>query len=551
MSTGSRQGLQFVLVAGLALASASVLPGVLRAQATAPRFGKVVGVVIDSLHNTPLAHADVQIEGTARVAHTDGDGNFRFDSVAAGTIRLGVFHPLLDSLGVGIASRPLTVGAGDTLLVTLATPSASALAVSACRDVVRPGGVRTPDAQGPAEIIGRVLDADTDQPINNVQVSVNWIETQVGKQIGFHRDRHTRDATTSLGGQFRLCYLPLDLNGTLNAVRRDGGAAAVGSEVSRPVRVQGHLITLITLHMATLAAPTIASLAATATTPETDSQAGTAATASTGNASTTSAATTVRRVDATHRYVVGAAELIGHVTNPTTTEPVAGAHVFVVGGADSAVTSKAGDFTLRQLPSGTRILVIRAIGFEAQTMPVELTSRAPQHVNVQFSARTVRALPPGVITARYDSGLKRVGFAQREAAGMGTFWTADVIDSHKANEFHDLFGTFTGVTVDYNEQGRASLLASRAAGSCIGYATGANGQPTPTVGENCGPCLTYVIDGSPYDELEEGDMDTYIRPSEIGAIEIYLPSQVPHSLPGVIKPDCLNIVIWSKAKLGI
>jgi len=46
-------------------------------------------------------------------------------------------------------------------------------------------------------------------------------------------------------------------------------------------------------------------------------------------------------------------------------------------------------------------------------------------------------------------------------------------------------------------------------------------------------------------------MDTYLRPNEIGAIEVYLPNQVPHSLPGVNKPDCVNVVVWSKAKLGI
>ena len=58
--------------------------GGLHAQVTRPHYGRVVGVVIDSLHNTPLAHADVQIEGTARIAHSDGDGNFHFDSVPAG-----------------------------------------------------------------------------------------------------------------------------------------------------------------------------------------------------------------------------------------------------------------------------------------------------------------------------------------------------------------------------------------------------------------------------------------------------------------------------------
>ena len=81
------------VIAGLALACAGAWPGRGAAQQPAPRLGTVIGVVIDSLHNTPLAHADVQIEGTTRVARSDVNGNFRFDSVAAGPIRLGVFIP--------------------------------------------------------------------------------------------------------------------------------------------------------------------------------------------------------------------------------------------------------------------------------------------------------------------------------------------------------------------------------------------------------------------------------------------------------------------------
>jgi hypothetical protein len=521
------------------------------AQTVTPRYGTMIGTVIDSLHNVPLAHAEVEVEGTARLVRTDNDGNFRLDSVPAGPVRLGVFHPLLDSLGLSLASPSLTMRGGDTLLVTLATPSGAAIAASACRDVPRPAGVHTPDAMGPAEILGRVLDADTDRPISNAEVSVTWVEIQAGKEVGFHRDRHTRAATTGLGGDFRLCFLPMDLDGSLHGIRRDGGAAAAASDVSRPVRIQGHLITLITLHMAALTAPTIASLAEAATVPTADDQPKAAGGAVASDSSATpGAARPAAPVMRPRRYATGSATLIGHVGNPST-PPIVGAHVFVVGAADSAVTGATGDFTLQQLPSGTRMLVVRAIGFEPVTMPVELTSRAPLHVNVPFTARRAAVLAPILVTARYDSGLKRVGFDQRHSIGLGTFWTRDQIDSHKANEFHDLFGTFSGVVIDYDEQGRASLLASRAAGACIGYSPGANGQPNMTVGENCGPCLTYVIDGAPYDELEEGDMDTYIRPSEIGAIEIYLPSQVPHSLPGVIKPDCLNIVVWSKAKLGI
>jgi hypothetical protein len=36
----------------------------------------------------------------------------------------------------------------------------------------------------------------------------------------------------------------------------------------------------------------------------------------------------------------------------------------------------------------------------------------------------------------------------------------------------------------------------------------------------------------------------------VGAIEIYQESQVPHSLAGT-HTDCINIVIWTKARLGV
>jgi hypothetical protein len=129
---------------------------------------------------------------------------------------------------------------------------------------------------------------------------------------------------------------------------------------------------------------------------------------------------------------------------------------------------------------------------------------------------------------------------------MGTFWTLPDIEKQKAFEFHDLFGTFPGVAVDYNEQGQASLVATRGQYACIGQ----NPQGQSTVGSNCGPCIAYVIDGHPFLEMQEGELDEYIRPNDVGAIEIYQESQVPHSLAGT-HTDCINIVIWTKARLGV
>src|SRR6185312_3309723 len=59
----------------------------------------VVGIVGDSLHGGPLAGAIILLDGQSREAVTDSIGRFRIDSVSAGRYRVGIFHPVLDSLG--------------------------------------------------------------------------------------------------------------------------------------------------------------------------------------------------------------------------------------------------------------------------------------------------------------------------------------------------------------------------------------------------------------------------------------------------------------------
>jgi len=77
-------------------------------------YGTIRGIVVDSLNGGSLVGAQVSLENIALQAITDSTGRFRIDSVPAGEYRIGVFHPLLDSLGFGIASPPLTVTAGKT-----------------------------------------------------------------------------------------------------------------------------------------------------------------------------------------------------------------------------------------------------------------------------------------------------------------------------------------------------------------------------------------------------------------------------------------------------
>lgn len=551
--SGARGGAALAaLVCGLSA------PGLVCAQDSAAThsggLASVSGNVVDSLHQEPLVNAEVQVEGMNRGARTDSGGNFRIDSIPPGMFRLGVFHPLLDSIGVGIASPPLMAKPGAALIVTLATPAGTTIAAMACRDVPAPvGNLATGLATGPTVVMGRVLDADSDEPVAHVAVTYTWTAVEASKETGFHKTRYTRQATTGTGGDFHLCHIPLGVQGSLRAARLDGGAAAAASNVSRDLSPHA-LLSLVTLHMPVLATPTIAALAATASAP--DQSASSAAPVSgapaastppqpVDKANTTAAPKSNGRTPPP-RYATGAATVSGKVINLQAL-PVVGAKVYVVGAADSALTDRQGEFGLHNLPSGTRILVARAIGYEPVTQPVELSTRESKPVVVAFTARAAPTLAPVLITARLDAGLKRVGFDRRKKAGTGTYWTLPEIDAHKAYEFHDLFATFPGIRVDHTPDGRSSLMATRAAGGCIGY----TGTGKTTVGKNCGPCLAFVVDGLPFDETQEGEMDEYLHPNDLGAVEVYQENEAPRSIPGVIKPDCTNIVIWTKAKLGV
>jgi Carboxypeptidase regulatory-like domain len=538
--------------------------------AHASRFARISGIVIDSLHETPLANADVVIDGTNRSARTDASGDFAIDSVVPGAIRIGVFHPLLDSVGLSIASPPIVTHAGDSLLVTLATPSSATIAARACQNVPsETGALATSQSTGPDVIVGRILDADTDDPVRNVQVSFIWVEYEASKRTGFHQLRHVRIATTGASGVFHLCHVPLSVDGTLEAIRRDGGAAAAAEPINRTLSPRA-LLSLVTMHVPALVAPTIASLAATAIVQATPAPAPGSAPAGGAPPDATAAASPpvppapapgARAAGSTtvasgppgkpvasapaHRYATGSAVLTGQVLN-IHGQPVAQASVFVKGAADSALTDPTGKFTLHNLPSGTRSVVVRSVGYEPAERVVELTSRAPASVVVSFTATAIPALAPVVVTAKLDDALRKVGFDARKHSGMGTFWTLPYIEKQKAYEFHDLFGTFPGLKIDYNEQGQASLMATRGEYACIGQ----NPQGQSTVGSNCGPCVAYVIDGQPFLEMQEGELDEYVRPDDVGAIEIYQESEVPHSLAGT-HTDCINIVIWTKGRLGI
>lgn len=201
--------------------------GATHAQNSVRKTGRIIGVVSDSVSGSPLRDAEVVASGVAQSVKTDSAGRFSIDGLAPGTYQIGVFHPLLESLGITLATQPFTIGPDSAAVVSLAVPSIPSLARRYCGEL---------QSAAPAVLVGRLLDPDTDVPIGGGKVSLEWTNISVSKERGVVRDPHLLSAETSTDGFFKFCGLPSDLIGTLQAAK-DGAETPVV-----PVGLDGALL---------------------------------------------------------------------------------------------------------------------------------------------------------------------------------------------------------------------------------------------------------------------------------------------------------------------
>lgn len=213
----------------------------------AQKSAVVVGVVVDSLHGGWLRGAEMTLSGTSNVAVTDSLGRFRFDSVPPGMWQVGAFHPLLDSLGISIGSRPFTIGRDSAGLILLAVPSARSLVRELC--ALRP----TDKLSG--MLMGRITDPESGFPVAQARVAARWISYQQKGKKKLEETPHAVVSETDNTGLFRLCGIPLESAVRMHA-ERDGtpspdlqiviGGATIGmvdfSIRSRESKAEGRVV---------------------------------------------------------------------------------------------------------------------------------------------------------------------------------------------------------------------------------------------------------------------------------------------------------------------
>lgn len=429
--------------------------------------GQILGVVVDSLNGRYLSRADIVIEGGKTAVETDSLGRFKIDSLRPGTYQVGVFHPLLDTLGITLLTQQFRVGADSTSMVILAVPPAAGLIRRSCS--VQSGPL------GASAVIGHVTDPETLQPVARAEVSIAWTELEISKAVGIRRTPRLVRDTTNTSGAFSICGLPSSLQATLQARR----GSAVTAEI--PISLGDKPIELLVRTILLSAADSGAKI---------------------GKAS-----------------VSGQVVLEGSPTN-------AGSRVELAGTDIVAMTNEKGEFTMRNLPSGSKLLVVRHLGFVPQDVSVDLSSREEKRVKVTLP-RFVAVMDPVLVTARRSVALDQVGFSKRRKTAFGYFIGPDRLENMHPFQVTDILRLVPGIRINYGPEGETVSSTRDLMG---------------------GGCVQYYVDDMPFLEMSPGDVNHFVTGGEVVAVEVYQGYNTParYMRAGA---SCTTIVLWTRFKI--
>lgn len=341
-------------------------------------------------------------------------------------------------------------------------------------------------ARGPAALMGRVRDADSGHPATGAKVSLVWYELDITG--GIRKAPRVREATVGPDGTYRICGLPAAVDGKLQVIL---GARTSGDI---PMAFGDDLLALRSM---SIAAPSVAAASDTGT----QSAAGSRSS--------------------------GTARLTGKVLNKQG-QPLAGARVQLEGTTRVATTRASGEFVLDSLPAGTQTMSVRLLGYAPIEQAVDLSSREPVRVTVQLD-NFVPVLAEVRVTAQRERALDDVGYTRRKRAGMGWYMDGQQMQAHSnSTYFSDVLRSAPGIRVVPSNGNRQMIQSSR----------------DPMNG-----CVNIWIDGSQWQQMEPGDVDDFVKPYELAAIEVYSGTNTPAEYQPAGRSSCTTIVAWTKRRL--
>jgi len=297
----------------------------------------------------------------------------------------------------------------------------------------------------------------------------------------------TREAMVDSTGGYKICGIPGDMSGKVQVFRNGVSSGEVPAEVTNGfLALRG--FTIVSQHQAIV---------------EVKGDSG-----------------KVKRV------AKGTARVSGRVVDKKG-QPLRDARITLQGGGMVVALSRAnGEFTLDSLPSGTQAIEVRKLGYTVTEVPVELASNSTTPATVTMSD-AVPMLQTMRIEAAQDKALSDLGYLQRKQTGMGRFYDGKQIN-HESMSFSDVMRIDPGLRISPAGDGRSYVIsdAHNAAGGCV----------------------NVYVDGTYWEPMQPGDIDSYVRPNEVVAVEVYHGSETPPQFTKPGQSGCATIVVWTLAR---
>jgi hypothetical protein len=205
--------------------------------------------------------------------------------------------------------------------------------------------------------------------------------------------------------------------------------------------------------------------------------------------------------------------------------PGPGSRVELVGTEIIALTNAKGEFTLRNLPSGSRILLARHLGYAAQMQPVGLSSHEQPHVTIKLP-KYVAVMDPVLVTARRTAALDKVGFGTRRKSAPGYFIGPERLEKMHPLYITDVLRMVPGLRV----------------------VPGPYGETVTSTRDNGDGCVQYYVDEMPFTEMQPGDVRDFVNADEVVAVEVYQSGNAPPQFTRALG-NCTTIVLWTRFKV--
>lgn len=183
-------------------------------------------------------------------------------------------------------------------------------------------------------------------------------------------------------------------------------------------------------------------------------------------------------------------EISGRVLADSARLPVQGAEASIARLRVAVLSDSSGRFRLKDLPRGAHRVVLRAIGFKAESSLMTIDDDEVVSWDVVLTRATGTVLPERVVTAPATPAAKLIEFTERKEAGVGHFITREELAKAEGGlrQTGDVISLIPGVRV-------------RRGSNKIWIATGR----TPSTG--CAFCAMSV------DQLNRADVAAGARPA--------------------------------------